>query len=125
MPGVNLMFKKTYLVMVALLGLGLLVTAGTVVSANNGAEEMLLNGGKRGKVPFPHRSHQDVLKDCKKCHDLFPQEPGVIDRFKKAGDLKKKQVMNTRCVKCHKAMKKGGNKAGPTTCSKCHIREKK
>lgn len=102
--------------------LGLLVLAGTVVSAENGAESMLLNGGKRGKISFPHRTHQDVLKDCKKCHDLFPQEAGVIDRLKKAGELKKKQVMKTRCVKCHKAMKKDGGKTGPTTCSKCHIK---
>ena len=101
----------------------LLASVVTVVSAENGAESMLLNGGKRGKIPFPHRTHQDVLKDCKKCHDLFPQEPGVIDRLKKTGGLKKKRVMNTRCVKCHKAMKKTGNKAGPTTCKNCHIRE--
>ena len=113
------MTKRTAFIVILL---GLLVSAVTVVSAENGAESMLLNGGKRGKISFPHRTHQDVLKDCKKCHDLFPQEPGVIDRLKKAGELKKKQVMNTRCVKCHKAMKKDGGKAGPTTCSKCHIK---
>ena len=37
------MFKKITLLMVALLGLGLLVSAGTVGSANNGAEDMLLS----------------------------------------------------------------------------------
>jgi len=103
--------------------LGLLVSAAVAVSAENGAENMLLNGGRRGKISFPHRTHQDVLKDCNRCHDLFPQEPGVIDKLKKTGGLKKKQVMNTRCVKCHKAIKKSGGAAGPTTCSKCHIRE--
>ena len=104
--------------------LGLLVSAGTVLSAENGAESMLLNGGTRGKVPFPHRTHQEMLTDCNKCHDLFPQEAGAIDQRKKAGELKKKQVMNTRCVKCHKAMKKAGDKTGPTTsCKNCHIRE--
>jgi hypothetical protein len=44
-------------------------------------------------------------------------------RLKEAGDLNKKQVMNTRCVKCHRSMQKDGAKAGPTTCSKCHVRE--
>ena len=116
------MFKKITLVMVALLGLGLLVSAGMAGSADNGAEEMLLEGGSRGNVPFPHRTHQEVLGDCNKCHDLFPQETGAITRLKKAGDLKKKQVMNKSCVKCHKSMKKGGGKSGPTTCSKCHVR---
>ena len=116
------MFRKAYLLTVVLLGLGLLVSVGTVGSANNGAEEMLLEGGSRGNVPFPHRTHQEVLGDCNKCHDLFPQETGAITRLKKSGDLKKKQVMNKSCVKCHKSMKKGGGKAGPTTCSKCHVR---
>jgi len=116
------MCKKISLVMVALLGLGLLVSAGTVGSANNGADEMMLEGGSRGKVPFPHHAHQKVLGDCNQCHDLFPQETGAITRLKKAGVLKKKQVMNKSCVKCHKTMKKGGGRTGPTTCSKCHIR---
>jgi len=101
---------------------GLLITAAVVGSAENGAEDMELHGGKRGKVPFPHRTHQEVLGDCKKCHDLFPQEKGAIERLKKAGDLKKKQVMNKSCVKCHKTMKKTRGKSGPVTCAQCHIR---
>ena len=101
---------------------GFIITATAVVSAENGAENMQLYGGKRGKVPFPHRIHQEVLKDCNACHDLFPQETGAIERLKKAGDLKKKQVMNKSCVKCHKAMKKSRGKAGPVTCAQCHIR---
>ena len=116
------MFKKSVLAMVVLLVLGLLATAGTVGSTDYGAEEMLLDGGSRGKVPFPHRTHQAVLGDCSQCHDLFPQETGAITRLKKAGDLKKKQVMNKSCVKCHKTMRKNGGKTGPTTCSKCHVR---
>ena len=102
--------------------LGLLCTAGIVVSAENGAADMQLEGGKRGLVPFPHRTHQEVLKDCNACHNLFPQESGAIERLKKAGDLKKKQVMNKSCVKCHKTMKKTRGKTGPITCAQCHIR---
>ena len=107
---------------VAIALLGLLVSAVAGISAENGTENMVLEGGTRGKVPFPHRTHQTVLGDCAACHDLFPQEAGSIERLKKAGDLKKKQVMNVSCVKCHKSMKKQGGQAGPTTCSKCHIR---
>lgn len=101
----------------------LAIPAVPVISAENGAADMMLYGGKRGKVPFPHRTHQEALGDCKACHDLFPQEPGAIERLKKTGDLKKKQVMNRSCVKCHKTTKKSGGKAGPVTCSQCHIRE--
>ena len=111
---------KRILLITALIGL--LAPAAAVLTEENGAENMELNGGSRGNVPFPHRTHQEVLGDCGKCHDLFPQETGAIDRLKKAGDLKRKQVMNKSCVKCHKATKKGAGKAGPTTCSKCHIR---
>ena len=103
--------------------IGLLVGAHSGLTAENSAAEMVLEGGARGKVPFPHRTHQTVLGDCGACHDLFPQEAGAIERLKAAGDLKRKQVMNKSCVKCHKAMKKQGGQAGPTTCSKCHIRE--
>jgi len=102
--------------------LGLVIMAAAAVSAENGAENMQLDGGKRGKVPFPHRTHQEVLGDCNECHNLFPQEAGAIERLKKAGELKKKQVMNKNCVKCHKTMKKSSRKAGPVTCSTCHIR---
>ena len=116
------MVKKMVLVMVALLSLGLLVSAGTAGSTENGTPELLLEGGSRGKVPFPHRTHQKVLGDCNTCHDLFPREPGAIERLKKAGDLQKKQVMNNSCVKCHKDIKKAGGRSGPTTCSKCHQR---
>lgn len=92
---------------------------------NKGAAEIKLPGGTRGPVPFPHHQHQDRLVDCKICHSLYPQKPGIIAELKAAGTLKKKQVMNKQCTKCHKQKKKEGLKAGPTTCAKCHIKEKK
>jgi len=57
------------------------------------------------------------------CHSLFPQSPGTIDANKQKGDLKKKQVMNKLCIKCHKSEKKKGNAYGPVACSKCHIKK--
>ena len=92
---------------------------------NKGAAEITLPGGTRGPVPFPHHQHQNKLVDCNICHSLYPQKAGVIEELKAAGTLKKKQVMNKQCTKCHKQTKKEGLKAGPTTCIKCHIKEKK
>ena len=92
---------------------------------NKGAAEITLPGGARGPVPFPHHQHQNKLVDCKICHSLYPQKAGVIEELKAAGTLKKKQVMNKQCTKCHKQKKKEGLKAGPTTCVQCHIKEKK
>lgn len=87
--------------------------------SKKGAPDIILKGGNRGDVRFPHRIHQDNLVDCKVCHDMFPQTPGIIADLKSKGQLKKKQVM-THCRGCHKNMVNSGKKAGPTTCSKCH-----
>ena len=92
---------------------------------NKGAAEIKLPGGTRGPVPFPHHQHQNTLVDCQICHSLYPQKPGIIEELKAQGTLKKKQVMNKQCTKCHKQKKKEGVKAGPTTCAKCHIKEHK
>ena len=100
----------------------ILVTALAVAVADTekGAEEMTLVGGEKGDVWFPHRKHQDNLGDCKICHDLFPQEAGTIQKLKAEGELKKKQVMNKKCLACHRKMKKAGEPTGPTSCNKCH-----
>lgn len=89
---------------------------------NMGAKDMELYGGERGKVPFPHHKHQIVLEDCDICHSLFPQKAGGIAELIQKGDLKIKQVMNDHCKKCHREKKKAGEKTGPITCSKCHIK---
>lgn len=108
-----------YLVMVfCVLTLWALVSAAAV--QNKGAEEITLEGGDRGTVKFTHHKHQNKLGDCNICHSLFPQEPGAIVKLKSGGQLVGKQIMNKLCIKCHKAQKKAGNKAGPVTCSKCH-----
>ena len=46
-----------------------------------------------------------------------------IAELKAQGKLKKKHVMNKLCTKCHKETQKTGEKSGPTTCSKCHIKD--
>ena len=95
----------------------------SLATENPGAENIVLKGGKRGKVPFPHRQHQKNLGDCQICHSVFPQESGAVEKLKAEGTLKKKYVMNKLCTKCHKKMKKAGQKSGPTSCTKCHIKK--
>ncbi len=97
-----------------------LIAAVAVAADNKGAKDMELNGGNKGNVPFPHHLHQDALKDCNVCHDVFPQKAGAIDDLKSQGKLESKQVMNRQCVKCHKEKRRAGEKTGPVTCSKCH-----
>ena len=89
---------------------------------NKGAKDIQLDGGDRGFVPFPHHLHQKTIGDCNACHATFPQTAGIIKELKMQGKLKKKQVMNKSCIKCHRAKKKAGVKSGPITCSQCHAK---
>jgi DNA-directed RNA polymerase alpha subunit len=104
-------------------GAGALVQSTFANPQEMGAEEMVLEGGKAGTVPFPHRRHQEALKeDCQVCHELFPQQKGSIEALKAEGKLESKQVMNRLCTSCHRQYRRQGINAGPTTCSKCHER---
>jgi len=58
-----------------------------------------------GKVTFPHKQHQELLKDCKKCHE---KGPGKIEGFGK-------EWAHKNCKACHAEMKKG-----PASCKDCH-----
>ena len=111
-------------IMVGLLIAALLTGAGLaagVIAAeqNRGAALIQLNGRQKGPVQFPHGRHQETLVECKLCHDMFPQEKGIIDTLKDNGTLQPKQVMN-HCRECHRAKIQAGLKAGPTACSQCH-----
>ena len=116
------------LLTVVLISIAAIVIGSSIAFSDNdqekGANHIELEGGKRGKVPFPHQQHQENLGDCTICHAVFPQKPGSIEELKAQGKLKKKHVMNKLCTKCHKETKKAGKKTGPTTCAKCHIKTK-
>jgi len=102
----------------------MVIFTGAVVFAmpNTGKEEINLDGGKKGNIDFPHRIHQNILGDCNICHAAFPQKAGIIKELKTQKKLKKKQVMNKICLKCHRSMKKAGKDTGPTNCSACHVK---
>lgn len=84
--------KKTVIAMFALVAF-----SGTAFAAD--VIEM-----KRG-IKFPHKKHQEMLKDCKKCHE---KGPGKIAGFGK-------DWAHKTCKGCHIDMKKG-----PTGCNDCH-----
>jgi len=98
------------------------VTVGLSGEQQKGAEQIILDGGKSGIVGFPHSRHQTFLTDCNTCHELYPQQPGIIAALKQQGTLNKKQVMNKQCIACHKKQRLAGDKAGPTTCKSCHTK---
>ncbi len=87
-----------------------------------GSEIITIPAGSMAPVNLPHHLHQNVLGDCNLCHDIFPQVAGSIIDLKNHKKLKKQQVMNTKCIQCHKANKEAGKHSGPTECMKCHVR---
>ncbi len=60
---------------------------------------------KMGNVTFNHKKHQEMLKDCKACHE---KGPGKIEGFGK-------DMAHKTCKGCH--TEKG---QGPTKCGDCH-----
>lgn len=82
------------------------VLAGTAFAADGGPASITFET-KNGKVAFPHKAHQDLLKgDCKGCHTDGKNA-------KIAGWSK--DVAHGQCKKCHEAEKKG-----PVKCADCH-----
>jgi hypothetical protein len=90
---------------------------------NKGAEQIDINSGSKGWVPFPHRGHQMGLGDCNICHQHFPKEKDGILRLKAEGQLKSKEIMDDLCRQCHKNMRAEGKPGGPTSCNKCHTKK--
>jgi hypothetical protein len=102
--------------------LSVLVIPVCAQTQNKGAAEIVIEGGTLGNVHFPHQRHQAKLVDCAICHSLYPEKAGAIEQLKAEGKLTKKQIMNEQCTKCHKERKQAGEKAGPTTCTQCHVK---
>lgn len=98
----------------------LILSAAMVFAQNKGQAEIILNGGSMGNITFPHHLHQGVVNDCMVCHKDFAQEPGSLQAAKDKGVLKRKQVMDMTCRKCHGDRKKAGEDHGPVSCSGCH-----
>ena len=72
------------------------------------AAETITLPAKMGNVTFPHKKHQDALKDCKICHE---KGPGKIEGFGK-------DFAHKTCKGCHEE-----RKAGPTKCAECHKKQ--
>lgn len=77
--------------------------AGTAIAA-----DVIELPASMGKVTFPHKKHQQMLKDCKKCH---AKAPGKI------AELGKDWAHKT-CTGCHSEGFNG--KKGPVGCKDCH-----
>ena len=82
--------------------LSIVAFSGTAFSA-----EIINLPAKNGNVAFPHKKHQENLKDCKICHKKVP---GKIEGFDK-------NFAHKLCKGCHEK-----KKVGPTKCAECHVK---
>ena len=113
--------KKIFITCLIATGM-MLASVFTFAGETQGRKEISLNGGASGNILFPHHRHQEIVKDCQTCHGDFDQTEGALAAAKKADILKKKQIMNNTCLKCHRAMKKAKEKTGPVSCKGCHTK---
>ncbi len=96
-------------------------SAKTDRNVDYGPPEITIPATPMKSVLFPHKEHQVTFANCKLCHDLFPQKPGIITTLKAEKKLSQKEVMNDKCLACHKQRIKAGMPAGPVRCKGCHI----
>ncbi len=95
--------KKTAITLIALFAFA--------ASAFAAGKEVIVFNASMGKVSFPHKKHQELLKaeGCKACHPaLFPMKednPGKDKAHKACGDCHAKNngpKTTKDCMKCHK-----------------------
>ena len=81
------------------------VAAAIIGASGAMAADVITLPAKNGDVAFPHKKHQEVLKDCKACHE---KGIGKIEGFGK-------EWAHKTCKGCHETKKQG-----PTKCGDCH-----
>ena len=103
----------------ALLTLILLAVAGLFFSSiviNNAIAEAIpadtIQYTGKGTVTFNHGEHSKKMA-CTNCHK--GETPTKIT-------IENKKQGHKACLTCHKAEKKKGNKAAPTSCKLCHVK---
>ena len=115
------MSKKIFIMPISLL----VFFSCMVFAGFKGPDEMRLKGDKTlGDVNFKHHLHQKIASDCNVCHKYFKKKKKGLENAISEKKLKSKYVMNKVCIKCHKKRKSAKLKTGPTSCKKCHIKNK-
>jgi len=112
---------------------GFLLSILMVSGAFAAKDEIIFGGGTQGKVTFNHKKHSETLKiDCVKCHHTWKagETSGklCVDCHKATAEGKTpaaKDAFHQDCYKgCHTEAKKANKPAGPTVCTKCHVKAK-
>jgi len=98
-------------------------SAGLVVGADAPGKVVISEIQKsKTPVPFDHKAHTAIVKDCKVCHhkDAAGKEQKCSACHKATADGKVvalKEAYHTTCKDCHK---KDASKKAPVKCDGCH-----
>jgi len=124
--------KKGLISMGILAGFLLSVLMVSGVFAQEKAKDEYILKVSYGDVKFTHKKHVDSIKDCVKCHhkiDGKPQDPvkacKSCHKAKAEGKApSSKDAYHKDCKGCHEDAAKAKKVAGPTACTKCHVKAK-
>ena len=97
------------------------------------AKDVVVYNPAFGKVTFTHKKHVEILKiDCMKCHHTWKkgETTGKLckDCHKEKAEgktISAKDAYHKDCKGCHEEAAKASKPAGPTGCTKCHVKDKK
>jgi hypothetical protein len=97
------------------------------------AKDVVVYNPAFGKVTFTHKNHVEILKiDCMKCHHTWKkgETTGKLckDCHKEKAEgktISAKDAYHKDCKGCHEEAAKASKPAGPTGCTKCHVKDKK
>jgi hypothetical protein len=102
-----------------------------VVSGAFAQKEVITLDVPYGKVTLSHKKHADAIKDCLKCHHTWKkgETTGKLckDCHKSKAEgkaISAKDAYHKDCKGCHEEAAKASKPAGPTGCTKCHVKAK-
>jgi protein-arginine kinase activator protein McsA len=102
-----------------------------VVSGAFAQKEVITLDVPYGKVTLSHKKHADAIKDCLKCHHTWKkgETTGKLckdcHKSKVEGKaISAKDAYHKDCKGCHEEAAKASKPAGPTGCTKCHVKAK-
>lgn len=124
-----------------LVGLGLVVSFGTVGAYNfEVPDNITMEECKEVEAPiyspveFPHSTHDNIEcsnchhtwneegkpKKCVECHELVDAEGKEKKDVESMYYVYHDRSSEITCVGCHQELKKKGENTGPLSCNKCH-----
>ena len=122
--------KRKYIKIMMIAVAAMLVLIGTVLMAQQ--DEIILDSSSalnkkttRPAVPFPHARHMGAGLECKACHHMDGDTPGMPCASCHTPDAKLnlEQAFHKQCIGCNTKYQKEKKGTYPRYCGECHIKK--